>query len=72
MDDAELYDLMVEIKDLDSLDEPLTTTEQIALLQVKAITAHGYQLFRLGLLIEDLMDTTPAPSRWQRMRRWVP
>ena len=69
MDDSELYDLAAEIKDLESLSGSLTATEQIALLQVKAIAAHGYQMFRLGSLIEELIE--PSPPRWQRIKGWL-
>lgn len=63
MDDGELYDLTNGIKDV----EAFTTDQQIALLQVQAITALGYQVCRLGMLVEDL--TEPAPPvprpRWK-------
>jgi hypothetical protein len=69
MDDSELYDLTAEIKDLELLGGSLTAAEQIALLQVKAVTAHGYQMFRLGSLIEELIE--PSSPRWQRIKGWL-
>lgn len=65
MDDSELYDLTNGIKDI-----TLTTTEQqIALLQVEALAALGYQVNRLGVLIEELIE--PGPSRWQQAKGWM-
>jgi hypothetical protein len=68
MDDMELHDLM---GDLDSVVPP-TVRDEIALLQVKAIAAHGYQLYRLGNLIEEIL--APVPPRkpwWSTVRGWL-
>lgn len=65
MDDDELYDLTKGIGDM----MPNTTDQQIALLQVQAITALGYQMNRLGVLVEELIE--PGPSRWQRVKGWM-
>lgn len=65
MDDSELYDLTNGIGDVTTV----TTDQQIALLQVQAIVALGYQVNRLGVLIEELIE--PGPSRWQQVKGWM-
>lgn len=65
MDDDELYDLTNGIDDVTTV----TTDQQIALLQVQALAALGYQVNRLGVLIEELIE--PGPSRWQRVKGWL-
>lgn len=65
MDDTELYDLTNEIGDV----EVVTTDQRIKLMQVQAIVAFAYQVNRLGVLIEDLIE--PGPSHWQRVKGWM-
>lgn len=65
MDDSELYDLMNEIGDIETILVP----EQIALLQAKAIVALGLQINRLGNLLDEMIE--PGLTRWDRLRMWL-
>lgn len=69
VDDSELYDLKNEIGEVRSQVGSVDTDQRIALLNVEALVALGYQVNRLGVLIEELIE--PGPSRWQRVKGWM-
>lgn len=79
MDDSELHDLLGDLNEMTTeygTDKSVMLEHRIALLQARSIAVLAEQVHQTGQQIERAVDLfeefTPAPSRWQWMRRWLP